>query len=102
MEGLHLIFRKPRPSLDDGACVSHALSRRRSLPGNKGSYRLGHFTSDVIGSFFFVGPTNFPDQDHPFSMGIGFKHLQHIDKTGAVDWIAADPNAGAGAKPSAF
>src|SRR6185295_7308598 len=49
---------------------------------------------DPFGGFFFRTPANLADHDDSMCFRVVHEHLEHIEVRGAIDWIAADADAG--------
>src|SRR5690606_23577909 len=74
--------------------MSHTPAWRGCAAGDERSYRFGHMLRDVSSGALFVVDADFADHNHMLSVRIFFKHLYHVDETGAVNRITANAHTG--------
>ena len=78
----------------NGAGMPHPSAGRRRQAGNKTDNRNGQIAGDKIRSVFFSRPADFTHHHHTFGVGILLEGFKTINKTGTVDRIAPDTDAG--------
>src|SRR6185312_5398317 len=89
-----LRFRVALAAGDDRAGVAHAAARRRRASGDEAGHRLLAaalgLVLEELRRVLLGRAADLADHDDRRSLRIGKEHLQHVDKLGAFDRIAAD------------
>ena len=82
--------RHPR---DDRPGVSHALAGRRRLADDRAHYRLRDVILDELGGLLLLGPADLADHHDRVRLVGVLEHPKHVDKSCAVQRVAADADA---------
>ena len=73
--------------------MTHALARRRGLPGDERHDRLLHVPADELRGLFLVAAADLAHQHDPLGLRIGLEQGKRFDEAGADHRIAADTEA---------
>src|SRR5712691_334093 len=92
--GRHLLRGRALAAGDDGAGMTHAEARRRGLPADEADHRLLHMRSHEGRRLLLRGAADLADHHDGLGLGIVLEEAEDVDEAGAIDGIAADPDAG--------
>src|SRR5688572_21285844 len=88
----HLLRRSSLASVDNGAGMPHAATRRSGLPRDEAHHGLIHVLFDVTGRVLFRRASNFAHHHDQFSFRILIKELERLDEVRSDNRIAPDPD----------
>src|SRR5579863_10434645 len=86
---------------DNRARMSHSPTWRRGRAGDEADHGLLHLAAlDELGAIFLGRAADLANHDDRLRVGVGQKHLEHVDEIRAIDRVAANADAGRLAEPN--